>query len=351
MNGEIGIRPILALTMGDPAGIGPEITAKALADPPCHAMARLLVIGNAAIMEGALDLCGLDMEIRRVSAVREARFAQGYMDLVDLPLEPGKEIVPGQVSAEAGDLAFRAVRKAIELAMDGKVDGCVTGPINKEAMNLAGHRFSGHTEIFAHFTGAEKYAMLLADERIRVIHVSTHVALRQACDLVRKERILDVISMLHGALRQMGMEDPRIAVAGLNPHAGDGGLFGDEEQKEIIPAIEAARRAGLNIDGPVPPDSMFALARGGHYDGCVAMYHDQGHIPFKVMGFDWDEEAGKMKSVKGVNISLGMPVIRTSVDHGTAFEIAGKGIASPDALLNAIEYAVKMQSVNTNAIS
>jgi 4-hydroxythreonine-4-phosphate dehydrogenase len=336
--------------MGDPAGIGPEITAKALADPQSQAKARLLVIGNAGIMQQALDLCGLEMKIRTVREPGDAGFEPGQMDLVDLPVGKDEEIIPGQVSAGAGDLAFRAVRKAIELAMDAKVDGCVTGPINKEAINLAGHHFSGHTEIFAHFTGTEKYAMLLADERIRVIHVSTHVSLRQACDLVRKDRVLDVIRLLDMALKNMGMEDPRIAVAGLNPHAGDGGLFGDEEKKEIIPAIDEARKAGMNIEGPVPPDSLFALARGGHYDGCVAMYHDQGHIPFKVMGFEWDEGTGKMKSVKGVNISLGMPVIRTSVDHGTAFEIAGKGIASPDAMLNAIEYALKMQPVNSNTL-
>ena len=339
------------MTMGDPAGIGPEIAAKVMADQQSHAMARLLVIGNAGVMEQALVQSGLDLDLHAIQEVHEARFDAGHIDLINLSLESGNKIIPGKISAAAGDLAFRAVKKAIELAMDGKVDGTVTGPINKEALNLAGHHFSGHTEIFAHYTGTNKYAMLLADEKFRVIHVSTHVSLRKACDLVRKERILDVIILMDEALRKMGMENPGIAVAGLNPHAGDGGLFGDEENEEIIPAIEEARKAGLNVEGPVPPDSMFALARGGHYDGCVAMYHDQGHIPFKVMGFEWDEDTGKMSSVRGVNISLGMPVIRTSVDHGTAFEIAGKGLASPDAMLNAIEYAVKMQPVNTNAIS
>jgi 4-phospho-D-threonate 3-dehydrogenase / 4-phospho-D-erythronate 3-dehydrogenase len=184
--------------------------------------------------------------------------------------------------------------------------------------------------------------MLLADERIRVIHVSTHVSLRQACDQVKKDRVLEVIGLLNEGLKQIRIEQPRIGVAGLNPHSSDGGLFGWEEMEEIIPAVEAAREQGIHAEGPVPPDTLFAMANGGKYDGCVAMYHDQGHIPFKFAGFQWDQKTGKMKSVKGVNITLGLPIIRTSVDHGTAFEIAGKAIASPDALLNAIEYAVKL---------
>ncbi len=347
MNPGTDIRPVIAVTMGDPAGIGPEIAVKAMAEPGIHKQARLLVVGNAAIMEKAVQGLGAALSIRPVKTVEQAGFKAGTMDVIDLPLRTGEEILPGQVSADAGDIAFRSVVKAIELAMDQKTDGTVTGPINKEAMNLAGHHFAGHTEIFAHYTGTEKFAMLLAEDLFRVVHVSTHVSLRQACDLVKKERVLDVINLMHDALLRMGIENPYIAVAGLNPHSGDGGLFGDEEIKEIIPAIEEARRAGLNVRGPVPPDTMFALARGGHFDGCVAMYHDQGHIPFKVLGFDWDESSGKMKNVRGVNISLGLPIIRTSVDHGTAFEIAGKSIASPDAMLNAIEYAVRMQPANT----
>jgi 4-hydroxythreonine-4-phosphate dehydrogenase len=189
--------------------------------------------------------------------------------------------------------------------------------------------------------------MLLADEKLKVIHVSTHVSLRKACDLARKSRIVDVISILNEALLKLGIENPRIGVAGLNPHAGDEGLFGDEEKNEILPAIKSAQEQGIIADGPIPPDTLFALAVGGKYDGCVAMYHDQGHIPFKLTGFEWDQKKGVMKSVKGVNITLGLPIIRTSVDHGTAFEIAGKGIASPDALLFAIEYAVKLFTNST----
>jgi 4-hydroxythreonine-4-phosphate dehydrogenase len=242
----------------------------------------------------------------------------------------------------AGNAAFEAVRKVIELALEKKIDATVTAPINKESIHLAGHHFSGHTEIYAHFTDTAKYAMLLADENLRVIHNSTHVSLRKACDLCKKERILEVITLLHRACQQFGIVNPKIAVAGLNPHAGENGLFGDEEILEIIPAIETANQAGMLVEGPVPPDTMFVKAVQGKYDGCVAMYHDQGHIPFKLEGFQWDNEKQTMKSVKGVNITLGLPIIRTSVDHGTAFEIAGKGIASPDAMLVAIDYAIRM---------
>ncbi len=347
MSTETDIRPIIGVTMGDPAGIGPEIAAKALADPGMHERARLLLVGNADIMDKTVQRFGIALSIKPVHDVGDAGFETGILDVMDLPLRGGREIVAGKVSADAGDLAFRAVRKAIDLAMGRGIDAVVTGPIHKEAMNLAGHRFAGHTEIFAHYTGTEKFAMLLAEGPLRIIHVSTHVSLRRACDLVKKDRILDVIRLLNDALLRMGIRKPSIAVAGLNPHSGDGGLFGDEEIREIMPAIEAARREGLNVEGPVPPDTLFVLARGGRFDGCVAMYHDQGHIPFKVLGFDWDETSGQMKNIRGVNISLGLPVIRTSVDHGTAFEIAGKGIASPDAMLNAIEYAIRMQPANT----
>ena len=184
--------------------------------------------------------------------------------------------------------------------------------------------------------------MLLADEHLRVIHVSTHVPLRVACDRVKKDRIIEVTELITDACKQFGIENPRIGIAGLNPHASDGGLFGWEEEKEITPAVKELQERGFNIDGPVPPDSLFAKARCGKYDGCVAMYHDQGHIPFKVVGFQWDKETGKMEAAKGVNITLGLPIIRVSVDHGTAFDVAGKGIASPDAMLLSIDYATKM---------
>ncbi len=331
----------LAVTMGDPAGIGPEIAAKAFADATVFEKCSPILVGNVAVMQEAIKLTGVDLKINPISDVKDAKLSFGTIDIYDIPADLSK-ISHGKVTAEAGDLAFKAVRKAIELAMNDEVDGTVTGPIHKEAINLAGHHFSGHTEIYAHFTDTKKYTMLLADEKIKVTHVSTHVSLRKACDLVTRQRVYDVIRLTNDALKRIGIENPRIGVAGLNPHAGDGGLFGTEETEEILPAINDAKAEGILVAGPYPPDTLFSLANGGSFDGCVAMYHDQGHIPFKLVGFIWDEEKQAMKSVKGVNITLGLPIIRTSVDHGTAFEIAGKGIASPDALVYAIDYAIKL---------
>ena len=342
LNNQDQIKPVLAITMGDPAGIGPEIAAKAFSNSSIYQQCKPLLIGNAEIIKKAVEIAKVDLKVRAISDVSEAQYQEGTIDVFDLELGNPQAIKFGEVSAIAGDIAFRSVRKAIELAMDGKVDGTVTGPIHKGAINAAGHHFSGHTEIYAHYTNTPKYAMLLADEQLKVIHVSTHVSLREACDRVKKDRVIEVIQLLNDGLQRIGIQNPKIGVAGLNPHSSDGGLFGYEEEKEIIPAIQEAVKSGLNVEGPVPPDALYALANGGKYDGCVAMYHDQGHIPFKVVGFIWDPKTKAMKSVKGVNITLGLPIIRTSVDHGTAFEIAGKGIASSDALLFAIEYAVKL---------
>ncbi len=328
--------------MGDPAGIGPEIAVKALSRTEVYSRCRPVLVGNSVIMQHIMDLLGSELSLHVIAAPEEALFRFGVLDVIELQADHPERITSGVVSAEGGDLAFRAIRKVIGLALDGRVDATVTCPVNKEALHAAGHRFSGHTEIYSHFTHTEKYAMLLADDRLKVIHVSTHVSLRKACDLVRKQRILETIFLMNEGLRRLGITNPRIGVAGLNPHSGENGLFGTEEKKEIIPAIAEARLSGIRVEGPVPPDSLFALAWGGRYDGCVAMYHDQGHIPFKFSGFEWDEERQSMKTVRGVNITLGLPIIRTSVDHGTAFEIAGKGIASPDALLHAIIYAVKL---------
>ncbi len=327
--------------MGDPAGIGPEIAAKTFASKTVFEKCSPILIGNADIMAEAIKITKTKLNINKISKVEDAKFEFGTIDIyhIDANLSEIKHAV---ISAAAGDLAFKAIKKAIELAMAGEVDGTVTGPIHKAAINQAGHHFSGHTEIYAHFTNTEKYAMLLADEKIKVTHVTTHVSLRQACDMVKKERVLDVIRLTNNALKRIGIENPRVGVAGLNPHAGDNALFGTEEVEEIRPAVEAAKAEGIIVDGPFPPDTLFALANGGSFDGCVAMYHDQGHIPFKLVGFIWDEEKQAMKSVKGVNITIGLPIIRTSVDHGTAFEIAGKGIASPDALIYAIDYAIKL---------
>ena len=334
--------PILAITMGDPAGIGPEIVVRAFYDKETYTRCRPLVTGDAGVIWKAIEILGLPMTVNAIERVSDARFEYGCMDVFDLKCIDLDAFEFGKVSAQAGNAAFLSITKAIELAMADEVDGTVTAPLNKEALNLAGHHFDGHTEIYAHFTNTKKYAMLLADEFLRVIHVSTHVSLREACDRVKKARIIEVTELINDACIQFGIPAPRIGIAGLNPHSSDNGLFGWEEEAEIIPAIKELQERGFNVQGPVPPDTLFAKAKCGQFDGCVAMYHDQGHIPFKVVGFNWDMKTGKMESVKGVNITLGLPIIRVSVDHGTAFDVAGKGIASPDAMLLSIDYATRM---------
>ncbi|UCE47120.1 MAG: 4-hydroxythreonine-4-phosphate dehydrogenase PdxA [Phycisphaerales bacterium] len=335
-------KPILTITMGDPSGIGPEIAAKALAEKPTYKICHPLIVGDANAMRQAVDIAGVDLKIRPVSEVVEAEFQYGIMDVIDLKNVDVNCLEHGKVSASAGKAAFEAIKKAIELALVKQIDGTVTGPIHKGALNLAGHHFSGHTEIYAHYTNTQDYAMMLAEESFRIVHVTTHVSLRQACDLVKKERVLKVIQLADDVCKKLGIANPRVGVAGLNPHSSDGGLFGCEEEKEIIPALEAARTSGINADGPVPPDILFSKTKGGRYDVAIAMYHDQGHIPLKLCGFTWDEDKNKWHSVSGVNVTLGLPIIRTSVDHGTAFDIAGKGTATAKSLINAIEYAAKM---------
>ncbi|MDR3651651.1 MAG: 4-hydroxythreonine-4-phosphate dehydrogenase PdxA [Paludibacter sp.] len=336
------MKPKIGISMGDPAGIGPEICIKALSLPDVYNRCNPLVVGDAAVMQHTVKALNSTLKINAIQSVKDAKFEFGTIDVFDLKNVVAEELLSGIVSAMAGNAAFEAVRKVIDLALAEEIDATVTAPINKESIHKAGHKFSGHTEIYAQFTNTAKFAMLLADENLRVIHATTHVSLRKACDLCKKERVLEVISLLNDACIQFGIEKPHIAVAGLNPHAGENGLFGDEEINEIIPAIAEANSLGFSVEGPVPPDTMFVKAVQGKYDGCVAMYHDQGHIPFKLEGFQWDNEKQTMKSVKGVNITLGLPIIRTSVDHGTAFEIAGKGIASADAMLVAIDYAILM---------
>ncbi len=335
-------KPVLGITMGDPASIGPEIAIKTLLNKETYEKCYPLLVGDAGVLENSLKKMGKKAKINKVDAVDKAKYEFGTIDIYDLEYPDISNLEMGEITALAGDIAFKTVTTNIQLALDGKIDGTVTGPINKESLHKAGHYYSGHTEIYAEYTDTKKYAMLLVEDNLRVIHVSTHVSLREACDLVKKERILDTIELIDDACRKLGVENPKIGVAGLNPHASDGGLFGWEEEKEIDPAVQTALKKGYNVEGPVPPDTMFSKAMGGVYDGCVAMYHDQGHIPFKVVGFNWDREKGQMKSVRGVNITLGLPIIRTSVDHGTAMEIAGQGIASPDAMSLAIDYAIRL---------
>tara|TARA_R110001583_G_scaffold195374_1_gene372372 strand:+ start:15870 stop:16922 length:1053 start_codon:yes stop_codon:yes gene_type:complete len=340
-------KPIIGISMGDPASIGPEVTIKSVASEKINQICRPLVVGDTNVLQKAIKITGLNLEINKISNVNEALFTKGIIDVFDIQNVDITKHKMGKVTAEYGNAAFEYVVKVIDLAMKNEIDATVTGPIHKESINLAGHKFSGHTEIYAKYTNTNKYAMLLVEEDLRVIHVSTHVSLREACDLVKKDRIIETIELIDEACRRIGIKKPRIGVAGLNPHSSDGGLFGDEEEKEIIPAIQEARKLGYNVEGPIPSDTLFPKAIGGVYDGCVVMYHDQGHIPFKVVGFNWDKKKKKMKSVRGVNITLGLPIIRTSVDHGTAMEIAGQNIASEDAMILAIEYAVKLNKTKS----
>ena len=337
------IRPIMGITMGDPASIGPEITIKALSRPEVYEQCRPIVVGDACMLEKARKLVGHEeIAIHPVNDVKDALFTFGTIDVYDMKLVNAETLPIGQVSVEAGEAAFQYVKKVIELANADEVDGTVTNAFNKEAINLAGHHYSGHTEVYAHYTGTKKYTMMLAHHNLRVVHVSTHVSLREACDRVKKARVLEVIQIAHQACLDLGIEHPTIGVAGLNPHSGENGLFGREEIDEIIPAINEAKALGMNVEGPVPPDTVFSKARGGWYDMVVAMYHDQGHIPLKVVGFVYNHEKKMWDAVEGVNITLGLPIVRVSVDHGTAFDQAGKGVANELSLLNSIDYAVRL---------
>ncbi len=336
--------PIIGITMGDPASIGPEIAIKALLDASLYETCRPVLVGSAKVFAHIAQRLNIDVTIRPIHQIADAQFQFGTIEVYDLDLIDIDTLRFGEIAASCGEASFQAVKKVIELALAGDIDATVTGPINKKSINEAGHHFAGHTEIYAHYTNTKKYAMLLVEDKMKVIHVSTHVSLRQACDLVKKERILQVTELLHNGMISLGETNLRIGIAGLNPHAGDSGLFGTEEAEDILPAVEEARRLGYDVEGPVPPDTLFAKAATGYYGGVVAMYHDQGHIPFKLTGFRWNAEKQQMDSVKGVNITMGLPIIRTSVDHGTAFEIAGKGIASADAMTLAIESAIQLST-------
>ena len=315
-----------------------------MSDPAVYERCKPLVIGDVPVMEEALRITGLSgkLKIHGVKDVEDARFQYGTIDVYDMGVVDIKELKRGEVSVMAGNAAFQYVKKVIELAMEKKIDATVTNALNKEAMNLAGHHFSGHTEIYAEYTGTKKYTMMLAHENLRVVHVSTHVSLREACDRVKKDRVLEVIRIADQACKKLGIDQPKIGVAGLNPHSGENGMFGREEIEEITPAIEEAKGEGILADGPVPPDTVFSKARGGWYDIVVAMYHDQGHIPLKVVGFVYNHEEKKWDAVAGVNVTLGLPIIRASVDHGTAFDQAGTGLASELSLVNAMDYAIRM---------
>lgn len=324
-------RPILAITIGDPAGIGPEVTLKALQHPHVAERCRPLVIGDRRILERAAGWLATQPAIRSIAEPAAAGYTHDTITLLDLGNADPALCPPGQIGAAAGRAAVEYVFRACDLAMAGQVDAVVTAPLNKAAMNLAGFAYAGHTELLTERTGAGRVSMLLVSAKLRVVHVSTHVSLEEAIRRVTPERVGAVIELAYESCRALGIAAPRIAIAGLNPHAGEGGLFGDQEQRAIQPAIDAARARGRDVSDPQPPDTVFLRAVRGAYDIVVAMYHDQGHIPMKLLAFD-----------SGVNVSVGLPIIRTSVDHGTAFDIAGSGKASEESMLAAIDVAIQM---------
>ncbi|HWI61994.1 MAG TPA: 4-hydroxythreonine-4-phosphate dehydrogenase PdxA [Symbiobacteriaceae bacterium] len=328
-------RPVIGITMGDAAGVGPEIIVKALGDPAVYAASRPLVIGDAKILARAAATVGLPLAVRSVTAVAGCEFAFGTIDCLDLDLLPA-DLPFGQLSAAAGDAAYRFLERAIRLAGEGAIHAICTAPLNKEALHKAGHHYPGHTEILATLTGTSDYAMMLTSPRLRVIHVTTHIGLIDAIARIKPERVYRVIRMAHETLQRAGMAAPRIGVCAINPHAGENGLFGyGEEAEKIEPAVHRAQDEGIDAQGPLPADTLFYRAGRGDFDIVVAMYHDQGHAPLKVMGLE-----------DGVNITVGLPIIRTSVDHGTAFDIAGTGRADERSMKEAIRQAVELAPRN-----
>ena len=324
-------KSLLAITMGDAAGSGPEIVAKTLADPEVRAVSRPVVIGDAATMQAALEITHVSSKVKSINTISEASYQDGLIEVIDLHNIKLDRLIRGRVDPMAGKAAYEYIKLATEMALKGECDAIVTSAINKEALNKAGYHYDGHTQLLAELCGVSNVAMMLVSGKLRVSHVSTHVSLFQAIERARPERILSVLKLTNEAVRQMGIDEPHIAVAGLNPHSGEGGLFGDEEIKYIAPAIEEARRRGLDVTGPLPPDSVFFRTSGGQFDAAVAMYHDQGHIALKMLGI-----------TEGVNVTLGLPIIRTSVDHGTNFGKAGKGTADPTSLILSIKLASLM---------
>ena len=326
-------RPLVAITMGDAAGIGAEVTAKALQDEWVYEKCRPFVVGSAAAMNSALDLIGASGSARLVHDVVDVNGEHGSIDVLDPENLDFGQISYGELSPVAGKASVEWILQAGELAASGQIAAISTAPINKEACDLAGFEDVGHMEIFQSQTKAPNVATMLMAGSLRVVHLTTHRSLRVACDYVTRENVLGKIALTDECFREWGFASPRIGVAALNPHASDGGLLGDEEAKQIAPAVADALDAGIDTTGPVPADTVFNQAIDGKFDVVIAMYHDQGHIPIKV--HDW---------AKSVSVNLGLPFIRTSVDHGTAFDIAGKGIADAESMLESIRTAVSLAS-------
>ncbi|HEV7931765.1 MAG TPA: 4-hydroxythreonine-4-phosphate dehydrogenase PdxA [Actinomadura sp.] len=331
------MRPLLAVTLGDPAGIGPEIVARTLADPHSSSMARGLAVGDAAVLRRAAAVCGLDIEVNAVQGPDEARFEAGVIDILDLGIA-GEDLAWGKVDATAGRSAIAAIEAAARLAMERKADAVVTAPINKEAIWAAGSEHLGHTEMLGRLTGSERHNTMFVVRKLKIFFTTRHMSLRRALDQITQGNVEHAIHEAYTALRvfggssgtqDSGTRPPRLAVAAINPHGGEGGNFGDEEIAVIAPAVEAARAAGLDVTGPIPADSVFHQGLQGRYDGVLSHFHDQGHIPAKTYDFDGT-----------VSVTVGLPILRTSVDHGTAFDIAGTGTASPRTMASAFRAAV-----------
>lgn len=324
-------RPTIGITMGDAAGVGPEIIVKALTDTQLYERANPVVIGDAKILQRAVNVTHEEIDIHPITKVSDAKFVPGTIDCIDLDVIPA-DLLFGRISPVAGDGAFQFIHKAVELGINGDIQAICTAPLNKEALHKGGHHYPGHTELLAELTDTKDFAMMLTAPTLRVIHVTTHVGLIEAVHRINPERVYKVIKMAYITLQRAGITDPKIAVCGVNPHAGENGLFGNgEEEDKIIPGVARAQEEGIQVQGPLPADTLFYRATRGDFDIVVAMYHDQGHAPIKVLGLE-----------SGVNITVGLPIIRTSVDHGTAFDIAGKGIADPKSLLEAMNQAVML---------
>jgi 4-hydroxythreonine-4-phosphate dehydrogenase len=323
-------RPVLAVTMGDPAGIGPEIAVRALLDRAVRDTSRSFLIGDGRMFEHALGVCGLTARLNRIDGPEAMADAAGVIDVLHQETADPAALRVGVVQPLGGEAAFASIRTAIELAMAGRVAGVATAPINKESLKAAHIPFIGHTEMFAEFTGAAREMTMFTISGLKIFFLTRHVSLIEACRLITRERVAQGIDNAVAALRQLGLVEPHLAVAALNPHGGEDGLFGREEIEAIAPAIAAARAQGLRVSGPVPADSVFHMARLGRYDAVLSLYHDQGHIAAKMMDFE-----------KTVSVTLGLPILRTSVDHGTAFDIAGTGQASAVSMIEAIKVAAE----------
>lgn len=322
-------KPIIGITMGDAAGIGPEIIVKTFNNNEVYSYARPIVIGDSRIIRNALKVAKAEhLQVNSVGKVAEARFIKNVIDVIDLENIEPSQFKTGQISKVCGKAAIQYLEKAVKLAMNKEIDGITTAPINKEAIHKAGYRFQGHTELLAARTKTKKYAMMFVSDHLWVMLVTTHLPIKKVSGKINRKKVLETIKLAHETLLKVRQKKPRIAVAGLNPHAGEGGIFGKEEMKYIAPAIAEAKRCGIDVKGPISPDGVFYLANIGMFDIVIAMYHDQGLIPLKLLSFN-----------RSVNVTVGLPIVRTSVDHGTGFDIAGKGWANPTSLLEAIKVA------------